>query len=87
VSARADDSTVELKDAIRAYVGAHPGAADGVVGIHRWWLPPALAERSVAEVQSALDELVAERELTRTTMPDQRAVYSGVHRPSRGPLS
>jgi hypothetical protein len=72
---RGADAAIE--DAIRTYLRLHPGAADSAVGINDWWLPARLANRSLVEVQRALDALVAAGELVETHMPDSGTVYSG----------
>jgi hypothetical protein len=74
---RGADAAIE--EAIRAYVQVHPGAADSAVGIQNWWLPAQLANRSLSDVQRALDALVAAGELIETQMPDNGTVYSGTH--------
>jgi len=48
------DAVGPLEDAIRAYVSAHPGAADNAAGIQKWWLPPDMANGPKADVEAAL---------------------------------
>jgi hypothetical protein len=74
-----------IEDSIRAYVQAHPGAADSAVGIHSWWLPARLANRSLTDVQQALAALVAAGELVETPMPDRGTIYSGAQGSSKAP--
>jgi hypothetical protein len=66
-----DGSTV---DTILDYLGEHPDAADTVDGIRQWWLLGSAA-RSTADVQAALDALVARGLLARSEQPGIQAVY------------
>ena len=69
---------------LRDYITRHPDAADSIEGIRRWWLPQSLVASS-AEVQSALDELVAAGVLNRRPLPDRGTLYSGRrHEPAAG---
>ena len=77
-----DRGAVELvEDAIRAYVLAHPGAADNAAGIQKWWLPPDLANGPTADVEAALAELRVAGVLSELPMPDGNVVYSAAHWP------
>ena len=57
------------------YIARHPDAADSIEGIRRWWLPPSVVA-STAEVQAALDRLVACGVLSRRPLPGPGALYS-----------
>ncbi|CAN5818258.1 hypothetical protein BH11GEM2_BH11GEM2_26340 [soil metagenome] len=61
--------------ALRRYIAAHPGAADTVVGIQRWWLAPAVDE-PMPLVELALDRLIEEGVMRRVDMQDGSAIYS-----------
>jgi len=62
--------------AIRAYVLAHPGAADNAAGIQKWWLPPDMANGPTADVDAALAELHDAGVLSELRLPDGNVVYS-----------
>ena len=67
----------ELVRQLRLYVRAHPRAADNLDGIERWWLSlPAFAV-SHRDLQAALDRLVSEGVVNKTTLPDGTDVYFG----------
>lgn len=70
---RSDDG---LRDALRAYLAAHPGAADGLVGIRSWWLPPHLQCVARERLHEALMDLVERREMDCTSMPDGTELYA-----------
>jgi hypothetical protein len=73
-----------LERAIRAYLAAHPNAADSAVGIQSWWLPDDLAGAGIAELVTALRAIVATGKLSEHYLPDGSVVYTaGRHnRPS-----
>lgn len=66
------------KQAILAYLARHPSAADSEQGIAQWWLPEMNAEAPPADVRRALDELVQQQALGRTTLPDGSVIYRAV---------
>jgi hypothetical protein len=70
-----------VEDAIRAYVLAHPGAADNAAGIQKWWLPPDLANGPTANVEAALAALHVAGLLSELRLPDGRVAYSAARRP------
>jgi len=72
-----------VADAIRAYVLAHPGAADNAAGIQKWWLPPDLANRPTADVEAALEALRVAGVLSETRLPDGNVVYSAAQGPGK----
>lgn len=65
-----------VEDAIRFYVLVHPAAADSAAGIQKWWLPPALANGSMADVKAALAALQIAGVLSQLRLPDGEIVYS-----------
>jgi hypothetical protein len=78
----ADDTAVvrAIADAITRYVVTHPGAADSIDGIHRWWLLPTLYEESARLVKIAVAQLVSDGTLRQVVMEDGRVIYSGARR-------
>ena len=78
----ANDAVVvcAIANAISRYVVSHPGAADSIDGIHRWWLLPTLHEESVRLVRMAVARLVSEGTLREIEMEDGRVIYSGDRR-------
>lgn len=63
-----------IREAIRGYCAAHRHAADTVDGITRWWLTQ-LGPCAIADVQSALEELVEASLIARRTLPDGTVLY------------
>lgn len=61
---------------IRAYLAAHPDAADSVEGIRQWWLPDSLAHVSLVVLRQALDRMVRRAELRRMRLPDGSDLYA-----------
>ena len=74
-----DDVVAPVVEAIRAYVRAHPSAADSPAGIQRWWLPRDLANVRTGDVITALAMLHSAGELNELRLPDGNVVYSGAH--------
>ncbi len=60
--------------ALRAYLRAHPQAADTLEGIREGWLPPGDAPGR-DEVSRALEKLVAQGQLEKHISPDGRRLY------------
>lgn len=54
----------------------HPLAADSVEGVARWWLGPAHANVTVAQVERALNLLVARQEMRSLSLMDGTILYS-----------
>jgi hypothetical protein len=69
------DTVTALKAGILAYLANHPGAADNAVGIQRWWLPTAMANAVVADVEAALAEMVNEGSLKTRHLPDGNVIF------------
>lgn len=61
--------------AIRAYLAAHPGAADSVEGIRQWWLPEALGHVSLLVLRAVLDRMVRRGELRCVRLADGKDLY------------
>ena len=69
------DAIDPIARALRRYIAAHPGAADTVVGIQRWWLAPAVDEPMLL-IELALDRLIEEGVMRRMQMQDDTVIYS-----------
>lgn len=69
--------------AIRAYLVAHPDAADSPEGIRQWWLPESLAHVPLAVLRQVLDRMVRRAELKRVRLPDGCDLYAA---PGPAPL-
>jgi ribosomal protein S12 methylthiotransferase accessory factor YcaO len=65
-----------IANAIERYVSEHPRATDSIEGIRTWWITHERRNDSPAEVQSAVDHLVASGRLSRITLPDGTIVYT-----------
>ena len=70
-----------LKDEILNYLCTHPQAADTVEGIGSWWLPQPDGEAALAGVQRALDDLVTQGLVRKTTLADGAALYANPKQP------
>ena len=64
--------------AIVDHLRRHPLAADSVEGVARWWLGPAHAIVTTAQVERALNALVALQEMRRLRLMDGTILYSQV---------
>jgi hypothetical protein len=65
-----------VREALRRYLRAHPDAADTLVGIVQWWLPPALRQTPLPSVRRALAELMAAHEVRCSILPDGTELFS-----------
>jgi hypothetical protein len=77
VSEETDAAAERLMAPILDYLDAHPQAADGCVGIARWWLRP---DADPEAVQRALDLLVARGALRCRQVPGGEPIYSAAGR-------
>ena len=68
---------LQVREAILAYVKAHPHAADSIKGIAAWWLRDVPEQPSRSELAAELDKLTLSGDLKRTETPDGGAFYSG----------
>ena len=73
-----EDAVGAIATEICSYLAAHPGAADSVAGIHRWWLPRKFAEQRSTMVEQALDRLVAAGLVRVRYLPDGASVYGSI---------
>ncbi len=67
-----------LCQGILQYLRTHPDAADSLEGIATWWLPGLDLEARPEAVQTALDQLVADRLVARFDLADGRTLYQSV---------
>lgn len=58
------------------YLQSHPLAADSVDGVARWWLGPPYASVTAAQVERALERLVARHTMRRLDLMDGTILYS-----------
>ena len=66
----------DLREALSCYLRERPDAADTLVGIAQWWLPPAMRGTSMERLRLVLAELVAAHEVRCTVLPDGTELYS-----------
>jgi hypothetical protein len=66
-------------ETIQRYLDAHPNAADSVEGIARWWLTRQRYEEAIKIVEQALERLVAEGKVAKTTTAEGTILYSCTH--------
>lgn len=74
----AEARTRRVVEAILAYLDRWPQAADTEQGIGQWWLPEMGVDVPPAEVRVALERLVRDRVVTRSTLPDGSVIYRAV---------
>jgi hypothetical protein len=67
-----------IEDLIARYIAAHPHAADTVNGIRDWWVAPDLPGTGRADVQEAIDQLVARGTLGKSDLPEGTLFYAAV---------
>ncbi len=70
-----------LAESLRQYLQTHPRAADTLEGIAKWWLPQALQPKSLEEVEKALDDLVVQGVVKKTTTAAGMTIYSSAQNP------
>lgn len=73
-----DDAVPALAAEVLRHVAKHPGAADTVEGVCRWWLPRSGAEYGPAIVEAALERLVRDGALARRRLPDGQVLYAAM---------
>lgn len=66
----------ERRDAILRYLATHAHAADTVEGIVDWWLPLQRYQDTVEEVEKILEELVRSGQVLKTSLPDNKVIYT-----------
>ena len=70
-----DDDRDQLADEISRYLEAHPGAADSVEGIVRWWLARQRYEFATHKVQEALNYLESRGVVRKSVSSGGRVIY------------
>jgi hypothetical protein len=76
-----DEDRVEtIAHEITRYLAARSDAADSFEGITRWWLARIRLDEAAADVQAALDRLVARNVVVKTTLPDGNTLYRSARR-------
>ena len=74
---------MQLDEEILTYLREHLSAADTLEGIIEWWLPRQRYEQGKAQIQKALDDLVAQELVKRDSLSDGTAIYSSADRKKR----
>lgn len=69
-------SHLEQRVAILRYLASHTHAADTVEGIVNWWLPLQRYQDTVEQVEKILEELVRSGLVVKTSLPDNKVIYS-----------
>jgi Fe2+ or Zn2+ uptake regulation protein len=67
---------MQLNDEILTYLREHSEAADTVDGIIEWWLPRQRYEQGKAQIQKALDNMLAQGRVRRDSFSDGTVIYS-----------
>lgn len=70
-----DAEIVTVAQEITRYFAAHPKAADKMEGIAKWWLTHQRLQESFELVQKALDYLVDQGKIKKTTNHDGETIY------------
>lgn len=68
---------------IRRYLLDHPNAADSLEGIVHWWLVRQQVEFSAEKVKMALDYLVRNDLISKSTTVGGKVVYANLKKPPR----
>lgn len=77
------NNTTDVETAIRAYLAAHPTAADNAVGVQQWWLPRRLIDASLHDVETALAAMTEQGCLTEIRLPDGSVIFASGHAKER----
>jgi hypothetical protein len=78
-----DDALVdELAGEIRAYLKAHPDAADTLDGIVQWWIVHQRFLQGIRAAERALERLVGEGEVEKIQTPDGRVIFRAARPPT-----
>ena len=72
----ANDRLDAIAAAILDYLRRFPNARDTVRGVREWWLPRALRDRPLAEVERALARLVETRQVVVRTLANGVSLYA-----------
>ncbi|MGH6846884.1 MAG: hypothetical protein ACREC0_05455 [Methylocella sp.] len=68
--------TRKIEELIARYISMHPHAADTVEGIRSWWIATDMPDASRAEVQAAVDQLIARGTLSEAALPEGTLLYA-----------
>lgn len=69
------EELMKLAEQIERYLESHPDAADSLEGIANWWLPRQRYIESIEQVNEALDILVRNGRVEKTTLSDGHVIY------------
>ncbi len=72
------DRVASIMEEVLVYLAAHPAAADTADGIATIWLG---ARAPYAEVEAALEQLVARGDLVARLLPDGQVLFLGAKEP------
>lgn len=73
----------DIAGKIRRYLLDHPNAADSLEGIVHWWLVRQQVEFSAEKVKMALDYLVSNDLISKSTTVGGKVVYANMKKASR----
>jgi hypothetical protein len=76
VNGPADNRLDAIAAAILDYLRRFPNARDTVRGVREWWLPRALRDRPLAEVEQALARLVHGGQVVVRTVANGVSLYA-----------
>ena len=66
----------EIEEAVLAFLGRHPQAADTLEGIADWWLPQQRYVTAKTRIDAVLQQLVIQGALQMRRLPDGTAIYT-----------
>ena len=69
------DKLAQIISELRGYVDAHPHAADTLQGVSRWWLTGVGSAATLLEIETILEQLVADGTIDRRELPDGSTLY------------
>ena len=72
-----ETEVIRIASEIKRYLGNHPQGGDTLDGITQWWIQRQRIEESSLLVKQALDYLVSESRVERTTSLDGKYLYFG----------
>ena len=76
----------DIENAIRSYLQAHPRAIDTERGIREWWLRDSRPPFRAADVQTAIERLVAAGAVAVHYLPDGQRAYATSCPPTQVPV-
>lgn len=69
-------SDCELRETILSYLNNCSNAADTIEGVISWWLPRQRYNDSYKNILRILEQLVDEKTLLKTRLPDGNVIYA-----------